>query len=131
MLKVLPQRKREKYNTFSIYRAYLYRKIKYNPLNSLCVNIPNVQSKQSIIYDDKSRLQALALAEYEIITKIIIAITKISRQTITYLQKQARNREYNLEQSKKLLLSYIIDILRSGRPPIIIFKVKSTILKAI
>ena len=96
--------------------------------------MPNIQSKpstQSISHDNNTRLQTLALAEAEIAIKIITAITKISRWTISRLQKQARDRGYSPNTSKKLLLSYVTDAPRSRRPKIVTPKIKSAILAAI
>ena len=78
--------------------------------------MPNAQS---VNHDDGTRLQALALAEAGIAVKIVTAITGISRSTISRLQKQARVRGYDPNQSKKLLLSYVTDNPRSGRPTVI------------
>ena len=74
---------------------------------------------QSVNHDDGVRLQALALAEAGIDTKIITAITEISRQSISRLQKQARTRGYDPSTSKKLYISYVIDQPRSGRPTVV------------
>lgn len=94
--------------------------------------MPNIQSKpQSINHDDGTRLQALALAEAEIANKIITAITEISRFTINRFQKQARTRGYDPDISKKLLLSYVVDALRSERSPIITPQLESAILTAV
>ena len=76
-------------------------------------------------------MQALALAEAGIAQKIITAITEISRWSITRLKNQARDRGYNPSKSKKLLLSYVVDVPRSGRPPVIIPEVEHAILQAI
>lgn len=47
------------------------------------------------------------------------------------LQKQARDRGYNPDNSKKLTLSYVSDAPRSGRPPIITPELESAILAAV
>ena len=90
--------------------------------------MPNAQS---INHDNGTRLQALALAEAGIASKIVTAITEISRFTISRLQKQARIRGYDPEVSKKLLLSYVEDAPRSGRPPVITPQVEEAVIQAI
>ena len=90
--------------------------------------MPNVQS---VNHDDGTRMQALALAEAGIAQKIITAMTEISRYSISRLKKTARDRGYDPSESKKLLLSYVIDTPRSGRPPVITQAVEEAILEAI
>ena len=90
--------------------------------------MPNAQS---INHDNGTRLQALALAEAGIASKIVTAITEISRYTISRLQKQARTRGYDPKVSKKLLLSYVEDAPRSGRPLVTTPQVKNAVLKSI
>ena len=96
--------------------------------------MPNIQSKpsaQSINHDNGTRLQALALAEAGIPVKIITAMTEISRWTISRLQKQARDRGYDPNTSKKLLLSYVTDAPRSGRPKVVTPEIENVILAAV
>ena len=90
--------------------------------------MPNAQS---VNHDDGTRMQALALAEAGIAQKIITAITKIHRSTISRLKKQARDRGYDPLVSKKLFLSHVTDTHRSGRPPVITPEVESAIMEAI
>ena len=90
--------------------------------------MPNAQS---VNHDDGTRIQALALAEAGIATKIVIALTEISRQTINRLQKQARERGYDPSASKKLLLSYVSDKPRSGHPKVVTPEVESAILAVV
>ena len=71
------------------------------------------------------------MAEAGIAVKIITAMTEISRWTISRLQKQARDRGYDPNTSKKLLLSYVTDAPRSGRPKVITPEVESAILAAV
>ena len=91
----------------------------------------NMPNPQSVNHNNGVRLQALALAEAGIDTKIITAITEISRQSISRLQKQARTRGYNSSISKKLYISYVIDQPRSGRLTVVIPEVESAILAAV
>ena len=96
--------------------------------------MPNIQSKpsaQSINHDVGIRLQALALAEAGIPVKTITAMTEISRWTISRLQKQARDRGYDPNTSKKLLLSYVTDAPRSGRPKVATPEIENVILTAV
>ena len=90
--------------------------------------MPNAQS---VNHDAGTRLQALALAEAGIAYKIITAITEISRYSIKRYQSQAQDRGYNPSQSKKLLLSYVTDAPRSGRPIVITEEVQNVIINTI
>lgn len=86
---------------------------------------------QSVNHDPGTRLQALALIEAGIATKIVTAISTVSRQTIARLQAQARTRGYNPESSKKLLLSYVTDALRSGRPMVATSELEKAVLDVV
>ncbi len=101
-----------------------------SPLYILYVTMPTGKA-QAVNHDDGTRLQALALAEAGIATKIVTAITEISRFTVSRLKKQARDRGYDPSKSKKLLLSYVSDAPRPGRPPIITPELESAILAAV
>ena len=90
--------------------------------------MPNAQS---VNHDDGIRLQALVLTEAGIAIKIVTAITEISRQTVGRLRKQARDREYQPDLSKKLLLSYVTDSPRSGRSSVITSELESAIIAAV
>ena len=67
-------------------------------------------------HDPGIRLQALALVEAGMEPKIVEAFTGVRRSTISRLRKKARERGYNPEISRKLLIEYVIDGARSGRP---------------
>lgn len=75
--------------------------------------MPNPQSKN---IDAGTRLQALALAEHGVPRHIITSLTSVTSPTIGRYQRQARDRGYNPDISHALLLSYVIDKPRSGRP---------------
>ena len=75
--------------------------------------MPNPQSKN---IDAGTRLQALALAEHGVPRHIITSLTSVTSPTIGRYQRQARERGYNPDVSHALLLSYVIDKPRSGRP---------------
>lgn len=75
--------------------------------------MPNPQSKN---IDAGTRLQALALAEHGVPRNIITSLTSVTSPTIGRYQRQARDRGYNPEISHALLLSYVVDKPRSGRP---------------
>ncbi len=90
--------------------------------------MPNTKS---INHDDGTRLQALALVEAGMAYKIVTAITEISRRSIGRLQKQARDKGYDLSNFRKLLLSHVSDAPRSKRPPIITPELESAIIAAV
>lgn len=75
--------------------------------------MPNPQSKN---IDAGTRLQALALAEHGVPRNIITSLTSVASPTIGRYQRQARDRGYNPDISHALLLSYVVDKPRSGRP---------------
>ena len=130
MLKCIDLReKRESSINFLLYVVHT-AVTERSPLYILYIKMPTDKA-QTINHDDETRLQALALAEADIATKIVTAITEISRFTISRLQKQARNREYDLSNSKKLLLSYVSNVPRSGRPSVITPELESAILASI
>jgi transposase len=63
-----------------------------------------------------TRVQALALYEEGIAVKCIMEITGLSRSTIYDLRKKARERGYDPTVSHVILLKYVEDAPRSGRP---------------
>ena len=98
---------------------------------SVCLQVSNMPNAQSINHDSGTRLQALALAEAGIATKIVTAITEISRQTIARLKTQARDRGYDPSKSRKLFLSYVSDAPQTGHPLVITPELESAILAAV
>ncbi len=90
-----------------------------------------MSNPQSVNHDDGTRLQALTLIEAGIAHQIITAVTDISRRTINRLQKKARDRGYDPQQSNKLFLSYVTDQPRSGRPAVVTPEVESAIITAV
>jgi hypothetical protein len=62
------------------------------------------------------RLQALALAEYGVKRKEVALITGISESSISKLCQKARARGYNPAVSTQILLEYVVDGKRAGRP---------------
>jgi transposase len=67
-------------------------------------------------HDIATRVQALALYEEGITIKRIMEITGLSRSTIYDLRKKARKRGYDPTVSRIILLKYVEDAPRSGRP---------------
>jgi transposase len=67
-------------------------------------------------HDIAVRIQALALAEEGIKVARITEITGLSRRTIFYLKKRARDRGYDPARSRVLKMEYVEDAPRSGRP---------------
>ena len=112
-------------------QLYLFSVVRSNPESLQVIQVANMLNAQSVNHDDGTRIQALALAEAGIATKVVTALTKISCQTINRLQKQACERGYDPSASKKLLLSYISDKPRSGRPKVVTLEVESAILAAV
>ncbi|KAL9606861.1 MAG: hypothetical protein Q9167_008147, partial [Letrouitia subvulpina] len=73
----------------------------------------------SVNHDLGTRIQALSLAEYGLPHQTVTAITGVSRWGISRLRKQAIERGYNPDISKRLLLEYVEDKPRSGRPHVV------------
>jgi transposase len=67
-------------------------------------------------HDLGTRLQALALLEHGIPHATITTITGISTTAIFAIRRRAISRGYDSTTSKTLLLSYVEDAPRSGRP---------------
>jgi transposase len=76
----------------------------------------------------EQRLQALSLTEHEIATKIVQTITEVSVRSISDLKKKARQRGYDPLVSRVLIIEYVIDDHRSGRPPKVTPAVEQAIL---
>jgi hypothetical protein len=68
------------------------------------------------IHDVGTRLQALCLLESSVKMADIIKITELSQPTIYRLRTEAIKRGYDRNASQKLLISYVEDAPRSGRP---------------
>jgi len=69
-------------------------------------------------YSITQRVQAFALAEYRISLIDVVAYTGIPRRTIQSFQKKARDRDYDLAESRILTQEHVEDAPRSGRPRI-------------
>jgi hypothetical protein len=63
--------------------------------------------------------------------KEIKEITSISAQSISRIRKTAIERSYDPEKSQKLVLAYIEDALRSGRPLKATKEVKNKVVETI
>lgn len=82
-------------------------------------------------HDVGTRLQALALLEMSIPVATICDITGISESAIYRLRTNAKTRGYNPQQSKRLVLAYIQDAPRSGRPIKATQEVKKSVVETI
>jgi hypothetical protein len=67
-------------------------------------------------HDPGTRIQALCLLQSQTPLAMITEITGISKSSITQLRRNAIARGYDITKSKKLLLAYVEDAPRSGRP---------------
>jgi transposase len=74
------------------------------------------QSTRQSRHDLGTRLQALTLLENKTSVPIITKITGVSKSQVYGLRQQAIARGYNPAESQKLLLAYVEDAPRSGRP---------------
>lgn len=82
-------------------------------------------------HDVGTRLQALCLLENKIPITEIISITGISKPSIYSIRKTAIARGYNPQESRKLLIAYVTDAPRSGRPPKATTEVKEQVKQTI
>ncbi len=76
----------------------------------------------------EQRLQALALTEHGIATKIVQTVTKVSIRIVSDLKKKARQRDYDSLVSRVLKTEYVVDDHRSDRPSKITSIVETIIL---
>jgi hypothetical protein len=79
-------------------------------------------------HDPRARLQALSLWEYGVSPVLVANLTKISEQHIRKIKRKAIKRGYNPDVCKIILLRYVEDDLRTGRPAIV-QTVKDLIIK--
>jgi transposase len=82
-------------------------------------------------HDIGTRLQALCLFENKVLVLQIKEITGIATSQIYSIRKTVIARGYDLVVSKKLLLSYVEDAPRSGRPPKVIEDIKKQVVEVV
>ncbi|PMD12286.1 hypothetical protein NA56DRAFT_652602 [Hyaloscypha hepaticicola] len=80
-------------------------------------------------HDVGTRLQALCLFENKVLVLQIKEITRIATSQIYIIWKTAITRGYDPAVSKKLLLSYVEDAPRSGRPPKVTEDIKKQVVE--
>ena len=81
--------------------------------------------------DAGTRVQALTMLQLEQPLKEIVSKTGLDRTTIRRIEKRARARGYTPETNPKILLAYIEDAPRSGRPTKITPEVEEKVIEAI
>jgi hypothetical protein len=69
-------------------------------------------------HDPGARLQALSLWEYGVSLALVANLTKISEQHIRKIKRKALKRGYDPDVCKVILLRYVEDDLKTGRPAI-------------
>ena len=67
-------------------------------------------------HNSGTRVQALALVEYGIPSRLVADVTGLSQRSVIRLQRTARQRGYDPQVSKVLLTKYVEDAPRSGCP---------------
>jgi len=90
-----------------------------------CAIMPFVQ------YDLGTRIQALTLLEVATGIPRITELTGMSKSTIYDIRKKAIEQGYNPQVSTKLLLSYVEDAPRSGRPKKATEEVEDLVIKTV
>lgn len=78
---------------------------------------PPTKPPTGAYYDIGTRVQALTLLEAGVPIPHITALTTIKKTGIYRLWQTAVQRGYNLDICKKILIKYVGDAPRSGRPP--------------
>jgi len=76
-------------------------------------------------------VQALTLLQKKVLIKEICPDTSYSESTIYKLLKKAKERGYDPEKDKKILLAYVEDAPRVGRPKKCTPEVEEEVIKAI
>ena len=89
------------------------------------------QTTRQARHDLGTRLQALTLFEGNVPIPRITEITGISKAQIYSIKKTALQRGYNPRESLKLLLSYVEDAPRSGRPPKVTEAIKQQVREVV
>ena len=82
-------------------------------------------------HDVGTRLQALTMLETDHKIPEIITATNLSERSIYRLRKVAKERGYNPDVSKKLLLAYVEDAPRIGRPKKATKEVEEMVIRTI
>jgi hypothetical protein len=82
-------------------------------------------------HDIGTRLQALTLLEIKVPIATITEITGISKSSITLLRRNAIARGYDPTKSKRLVLAYVEDASRSGRPTKVAEEVEKKVVTVI
>jgi hypothetical protein len=80
-------------------------------------------------------IQCLVLLEYGVPIDMVSFITKVHKASIYRFRRIAIERGYNPEKSKQILLSYLVDAPKSGRPTVctqeVVDKVVANVCKSI
>ena len=82
-------------------------------------------------HDDGTRVQALALLSVKTPMAEIIEKTGYTESTIYKIRKKAKSRGYDPSKDEKILLAYVTDAPKTGRPKKCTPEVEEAIIKAI
>jgi hypothetical protein len=81
------------------------------------------------------RVQCLVLLEYGVPIDMVSFITKVHKSSIYRFRRVAIQRGYDPEKSKQILLSYVADAPKSGRPTVctqeVVEKVIANVCKSV
>lgn len=78
--------------------------------------VPDASKLRQTRHDLGTRVQALALLEASVPQPEITAITGIAKSSLYSLRRNAINRGYDPKVDRRILLRYVVDGPRSGRP---------------
>lgn len=82
-------------------------------------------------HDDGTRVQALALLSVKTPMAEIIKKTGYTESTIYKIRKKAKSRGYDPSKDEKILLAYVTDAPKTGRPKKCTLEVEEAVIKAI
>ncbi|RFU29456.1 hypothetical protein B7463_g6902, partial [Scytalidium lignicola] len=96
--------------------AQLPQDVNESQLPDISTGVPDASKLRQARHDLGTRVQALALLEASVPQPEITAITGIAKSSLYSLRRNAINRGYDPKVDRRILLKYVIDGPRSGRP---------------
>ncbi|KAH8821830.1 hypothetical protein F5884DRAFT_769175 [Xylogone sp. PMI_703] len=96
--------------------AHLPPDVNDSQLPDISNGVPDASKLRQTRHDLGTRVQALALLEASVPQPEITAITGIAKSSLYSLRRNAINRGYDPKVDRRILLKYVVDGPRSGRP---------------
>ena len=82
-------------------------------------------------YDAATRAQALTMLQLKRPVKEITEKTGLNKSTVSRIEKRAKERGYTPETNPTIIMAYVEDAPRSGRPTKLTAEVEEQVVKAI